>query len=98
MDTEKQRQHRHYDVSLTESGNTRSEQLIMIPTESLTNQRMAARRALEWIGKSKARPVFRYEISDLLTQPLYGRGEQPGRGEWPGYKDTETVCLYNLDC
>jgi len=30
-------------------------------------QRMAARRALEWIGTSKARLVFRYEISDLLV-------------------------------
>ena len=28
-------------------------------------QRMAARRALDWIGTSKARLVFRYEISDL---------------------------------
>jgi len=29
-------------------------------------QRMAARRALEWIGTLKARLVFRYEISDLF--------------------------------
>ena len=29
-------------------------------------QRMAARRALEWIGASKVRLLFRYEISDLL--------------------------------
>jgi len=29
-------------------------------------QRMAARRALEWIRTSKARLVFRYEISDLF--------------------------------
>ena len=29
-------------------------------------QRMAARRALEWIGMSKAQLVFRYEISDLF--------------------------------
>ena len=27
---------------------------------------MAARRALEWIGMSKGRLVFRYEISDLF--------------------------------
>jgi len=33
----------------------------------VTNQqRMAARRALEWIRTSKARLVFRYEISDLF--------------------------------
>jgi len=29
-------------------------------------QRTAARRALEWIGASKARLVFRYEMSDLF--------------------------------
>jgi len=39
-----------------------------VPTESLTN-----RVWLEWIRTSKARLVFRYEISDLfssLGQPL----------------------------
>jgi len=55
MDTEKQRQRRCADSRLTESGDARSEQLLVMPTESLTNQRTAARRALEWIGKSKAR-------------------------------------------
>ena len=29
-------------------------------------QRMAARRALDWIGMLKARLVLRYEISDLF--------------------------------
>ena len=61
MDTEKQRQHRRDDVRLTESGNTRSEQLLVVPTESLTN-----RVWLEWIRTLKARLVFRYEISDLF--------------------------------
>jgi len=58
-------QHEADNARLTKSGNTRSELLVM-PAESLTN-RMAARRALEWIGTSKARLVFRYEISDLLS-------------------------------
>ena len=31
-------------------------------------RRAAARRALEWIGVSKARLVFRYEISDLFLK------------------------------
>jgi len=31
MDTEKQRQNRHDDVRLAESGNTRSEQLLVMP-------------------------------------------------------------------
>ena len=34
-------------------------------------QKMAARRALEWIGTSKAQLVFRYEISDLLNLLRY---------------------------
>jgi len=36
MDTEKQRQRRHDDSRLTESGEARSEQLLMMPTESLS--------------------------------------------------------------
>jgi len=63
MDTEKQRQCRCDDTRLTKSGNTRSEQLLVVPTES---QRVAALRALEWIGMSKAWLVFRYEISDFF--------------------------------
>jgi len=38
MDTEKQRQRRRDDARLTESRNTRSEQLLMVPTESLSNR------------------------------------------------------------
>jgi len=37
-------------------------------------QKTAARRALEWIGASKARLVFRYEISDLF---FFGGGGAP---------------------
>ena len=39
MDTEKQRQRRHDDVRLTESRNANSEQLLVVPTESLTNRK-----------------------------------------------------------
>jgi len=49
MDTEKQRQRRRDNTRLTESGNTSSEQLLVVPTESLTN-----RVWLEWIRMSKA--------------------------------------------
>ena len=38
MDTEKQRRRRRDGVRLTESGNARSEQLLVVPTESLTNR------------------------------------------------------------
>ena len=36
-------------------------------------QSLAVRRALEWIRASKARLVFRYEISDLLCCSIYNR-------------------------
>jgi len=67
VDTEKQRQRRCDNARLIESRNARSEQLLVVSTESLTNREiMAARRALEWIRTLKARLVFRYEISDLF--------------------------------
>ena len=61
MDTEKQRQHRRDNARLTNSRNARSEQLLVVPTESLTN-----RVWLEWIGTSKVQLVFGYKISELL--------------------------------
>ena len=55
MDTEKQRQRRRDNARLIESRNARSEQLLVVSTESLSNREiMAARRALEWIRTSKA--------------------------------------------
>ena len=47
MDTKKQRQRRCNDARLTESGNARSKQLLVVPTESLIN-----RVWLEWIRMS----------------------------------------------
>ena len=62
MDSEKQRQRRCDVVRLTKS-------LKCAATRGayrVTNQqRMAARRALEWIRALKALLYFRYEISDL---------------------------------
>jgi len=49
MDTEKKRQCRRDDARLTESRKTRSKQLLIVPTELLTN-----RIWLEWIRTSKA--------------------------------------------
>jgi len=46
-------------VRLTENRNTRSEQLLVMPTVA-NQQRMASRKAFEWIGTSKAQLVFRY--------------------------------------
>ena len=63
MDTKKQRQCRCDDARLTKSGNARSKQLLMVPSESPANKVWLE---FEWIRMSKARLVFRYEISDLL--------------------------------
>jgi len=38
METEKQRQRRRDDTRLTKSGDARSEQLLVIPTESVSNK------------------------------------------------------------
>jgi len=69
MDTEKQRHQTQYDARLTKSGNARSKQLLMVPMYRVANQlqRMATRRALEWIGMLKAWLFFGYEISELFV-------------------------------
>jgi len=61
MDTEKQRQRRRDDARLT--GKTPEASSYCRVTNQ---QRMAAKRALEWIRTLKARLVFRYEVSDLF--------------------------------
>ena len=66
MDTEKQRQCRHNYARLTENGNARSKQLLMMPTESLINREWLLGELLSGSEHSKARLVFRYEISDLF--------------------------------
>ena len=54
MGSEKQRQHRHDDGRLTESGNATIKQAATHGAYRVANQqRMAARRALEWIGTTK---------------------------------------------
>jgi len=58
MDTKKQRQCRHDDVRLTESGDTRSEQLNTRGAYRVANQQSLACLS-GWL-------VFRYEISDLF--------------------------------
>ena len=57
MDTEKQRQRRCDDTRLTKSRNARSTRGAY---RVANQQRMAARRALEWIRTLKARLVFGY--------------------------------------
>ena len=54
MDTEKQRQRRRDDARLTESGNARSEQLLVVPTESLTNREWLPGELLS--GSERRRP------------------------------------------
>jgi len=59
MNTEKQRQRRHDDARLTESGNARSEQLNTRGAYRVANQQSLVP---EWIRTSKAQLVFRYEL------------------------------------
>jgi len=66
MDTEKQRQCRCNDTRLTKSGNGRSEHLLVVPRVA-NQQRMAARRALEWIGILKAQLVLDMKYQTFLT-------------------------------
>jgi len=54
MDTEKWRQLRHDGARLTESGNFRSEQLLVVPTESLTNKQWLLGELLS--GSERQRP------------------------------------------
>jgi len=60
MDTEKQRQRRRDDVRLTKSGNARSEQLLVVPTESLTNREWLLGELLS--GSERRRPSWFLEI------------------------------------
>ena len=64
MGTEKQRQRRCDGARLTESGNTRSEQLNTHGAHRVANQQSFG--LPEWIRTLKDRLVFRYEISDLF--------------------------------
>ena len=63
MDTKKQRQHRRDGMRLTES---QKRAATCGAYRVAIQERMDTRRALEWIGVSKAWLVFRYEISDLF--------------------------------
>jgi len=67
MDTEKQRQRRRNKPRLTESGNTRSKQLLVVPTESLANREWlpgellsgSERSSPGWLLDMKCQTCFR---------------------------------------
>ena len=56
MDTEKQRQRRCDDARLTERGNARSEQLLVVPMESLSNREWLPGELLS--GSERPRPSW----------------------------------------
>jgi len=64
VDIEKQRQRRHDNVRLTESA--RSEQLLVMPTESLTNREWLPGELLSGSECRRLGWIFSYEISDLF--------------------------------
>ena len=69
QDTEEHMQCRHDNVRLTESRNTRSEQLVVVPTEKLTDCKWLPGEPLNGSKCTKAWMFFKYiyEISDLLS-------------------------------
>jgi len=58
MDTEKQTQSRHDNARFTESGNARSQQLLMMPTELLTNREWLPGELLSGLEHSKAQATL----------------------------------------
>ena len=66
MDTEKQKQRGRNDVRLIESGNARSEQLLVVPTESLTNREWLPGELLS--GSEHRRPSW---FLDMKYQTCY---------------------------
>ena len=66
MVTEKQRQHRRDRVGLIKSRNAKKQAATRDTYRATNQQRMAARRALKWIGMLEHPAVFRYKISDLF--------------------------------
>ena len=67
MDTEKQRQLRHDDMRLTESRNDSSKQLLMMPTESLTNREWLPGEFLS--GSERRKPGW---FLDMKYQTCFG--------------------------
>jgi len=69
MDTEKQRQRRHDGARLIENGNARREQLLVMPTESLTNRERLPGELLS--GLERRRPAWfldmKYQTLSALT-------------------------------
>ena len=71
METEKQRQRRCDDVRLTESGDARSEQLLIVPTESLSNREWlpgellsgSERRRLGWFLDMKYQTCYTFSYN-----------------------------------
>jgi len=63
MDTEKQNQRRHDGARLTdgESGNARSKQLLVVPTESLNNRQRLLGELLS--GSERRRPSWNPEVT-----------------------------------
>jgi len=59
-DTEKQRQHRHNNARLAKSGNARSKQLLVMPTESLANREWLPGEFLS--GSEHLRPGWFFDI------------------------------------
>ena len=76
MDIEKQRQYRCSDARLTESRNARSEQLLMVPTESLTNREWLPGELLS--GSERRKPGWFLDVK-YQTCSVWYRDANPGQ-------------------
>jgi len=65
METEKQRQRRRDDTRLTESRDARSEQLLVMPTESLSSR--------EWLPGEHWRPGWFLDMKYLTLSQFFIR-------------------------
>ena len=69
MDTEKQRQRRRDGARLTENGNARSEQLLVVPKESLTNRQRLLGDLLS--GSERRRPSWFFRLVSYIYIYIY---------------------------
>ena len=79
MDTEKQGQYRCDNVRLTDSGNARREQLLMMPTELLINREWLSGELLSgsecrrpgWFLEMNYQTCLRFTLSNNITVHVF---------------------------
>jgi len=110
MDTEKQRQCRRDDSRLTKSGNARSEQLLVVPTESLTHREWlpgellsgSEHRRPDWYLDMKYQTCFwapgneTKDVSPEDSLPLEALKKKTERNAGYPLHNTIAMCSYTM--